>query len=156
MEQNKETLIDCPKTLGKFCYETEISPGIKLWSSLSSGFWTNSLMTEDSNFLNEQLEKLPELHKSIQWKDPNTGLIWLPQTINIPEVGMIFANGTDASNWGWSAVKAIKLSKEEAKKFPIKGQKGKYLTHKADMNNMMNFEQDEFMNGLAFIGIFNK
>ncbi len=153
MEQNKERVIDCPMGFGSFCYETEPFPGVFNWTSLSSGFWSMSLMTEGSDFYNEQFEKLPELHKDIAWKDPNTNLIWIPQTINITNVGMVFANGTDASNWGWSAVRAIKVGKDERKKFPIKGQKGKYLTHKADMENMMNFEQSEFMNGLAYIGV---
>jgi len=157
MEQNNiEKLIDCPKSGGKFCYETEPYPGTKVWMSLSSGFWTNSLMTKGSDFYNEQTINLPSLYVDIEWEDPNTKLIWLPQTINIPNVGMVFVNGTDSTNWGWSAVKSIQVGKDEKKKFPIKGQKGKYQTQKMDMTNMMNFGQDEFMNCLAYLGIFNK
>ena len=32
---------------------------------------------------------------------------------------MVFANGSTVSNWRWAAVKAIKVTEEEKKKYPI-------------------------------------
>jgi len=73
-----DQIINCPKSGGDLCYVTEVSPTIKLYSSLSCGYWTNSLMTEDSEFYKEQIETLPELYKALAWKDEETDLIWLP------------------------------------------------------------------------------
>ena len=62
--------------------------------SLSCGFYSNSLMKEGEDFYQQTIESLPELHKDLAWKDPNTDLIWLPNVINEQSKGMIFANGT--------------------------------------------------------------
>jgi len=51
-----DKIIDCPKSGGNLCYETQVTPEIINWMSLSCGFWTNSLMTEGSEFYNEQME----------------------------------------------------------------------------------------------------
>ena len=46
------------------------------------------------------------------WEDPKTGLVWIPNTINEPGKGMVFANGTNKSNWNWAAVKSIEIPEE--------------------------------------------
>ena len=84
----------------------EVNKEITNYLSLSCGYWTNTLMKEGSEFYEEQLITLPELYKDISWKDPETELIWIPNTINIPELGMVFANGASADEWSWAAVKA--------------------------------------------------
>ena len=104
-----DEIINCPKSGGDLCYKVEINKEITNFLSLSCGFWTNTLMKEDSEFYNEQLSTLPELYKDIAWKDPETDLIWIPNTINIPDKGMVFANGPGADEWSWAAVKAGKL-----------------------------------------------
>ena len=113
---NYDEIIDCPKSGGDLCYKMEISKDITNYLSLSCGFWTNTLMTENSEFYNEQISTLPELHKDLAWKDPNTNLIWIPNTINLPEKGMIFAHGSNIEEWSWAAVKAIPVLEEEKRK----------------------------------------
>jgi hypothetical protein len=121
--------------------------------SLSCGFWTNSFMTEDHEFYMQQMETLPELYKDLAWKDSKTGLVWLPNTINLPEQGMIFANGSDASNWKWAAVKAIKIPKKDQKNHPIPGKPGEFMKFKMDMKNMHLFEERDYIEALSYIGI---
>jgi hypothetical protein len=121
--------------------------------SLSCGFWTNSFMTEDHEFYMQQMETLPELYKDLAWKDPKTGLVWLPNTINNPEEGMIFANGSDISNWKWAAVKAIKIPKKEQKNHPIPGKPGEFMKFKMDMKNMQLFEERDYIEALSYVGI---
>jgi hypothetical protein len=116
--------------------------------SLSCGFWTNSFMTEDHEFYIQQMETLPELYKDLAWKDPKTGLIWLPNTINLPEQGMVFANGPSALNWKWAAVKAIETPEDERKEVM-----GKIQTHKMDMKNMQLFEERDYIEALSYIGV---
>lgn len=151
-----DKIITCPKSGGDLCYETQVTPDITNWMSLSCGYWTNSLMTEGSDFYNEQMEILPELYKELAWKDPATGLVWLPQTINQPTQGMIFANGASADNWMWAAVKAVPVTEEEKHKFPIPKQPGKFYEFRMDMTTMANFEEREFIDALSYIGLLGE
>ena len=148
-----EEIINCPKSGGDLCYKVQVAPEIYNYMSLSCGFWTNSFMTEDHEFYMQQMETLPELYKDLAWKDPETGLIWLPNTINNPEQGMIFANGSGVSNWKWAAVKAIKIPKKEQKNHPIPGKPGEFMKFKMDMKNMQLFEERDYIEALSYIGI---
>ena len=141
-----DTIIDCPKSGGDLCYKVEINKAITNYLSLSCGYWTNTLMQEGSEFYEEQLITLPELYKDISWKDPETELIWIPNTINIPELGMVFANGASADQWSWAAVKAVEL--EEGDEAKVEGQ-----THKMDMTTMKTFVERDYMEALSYIGV---
>ena len=141
-----DEIINCPKSGGDLCYKVEISKDITNYLSLSCGFWTNSLMKEGSEFYNEQIVTLPELYKDIAWEDPETNLIWIPNTINIPESGMVFANGASKDNWSWAGVKAVKL--EEGDEAKVEGQ-----THKMDMSTLKSFAERDYMDALSYIGI---
>ena len=148
-----EEIINCPKSGGDLCYKVQVAPEIYNYMSLSCGFWTNSFMTEDHEFYMQQMETLPELYKDLAWKDPKTGLVWLPNTINNPEQGMVFANGSDISNWKWAAVKAIKIPKKEQKNHPIPGKPGEFMKFKMDMKNMRLFEERDYIEALSYIGV---
>jgi hypothetical protein len=148
-----EEIINCPKSGGDLCYKVQVAPEIYNYMSLSCGFWTNSFMTEDHEFYMQQMETLPELYKDLAWKDPKTGLVWLPNTINNPEQGMVFANGSDISNWKWAAVKAIKIPKKEQKNHPIPGKPGELMKFKMDMKNMRLFEERDYIEALSYIGV---
>ena len=143
---NYDEIIDCPKSGGDLCYKTEINDKITNYLSLSCGFWTNSLMTLDSDFYNEQISTLPELYKDLAWEDPKTSYIWIPNTINIEDKGMIFANGANAMDWKWAAVKAIELEDEDEAK--VEGQK-----YKMDMENMEQFKERDYIDALSYIGL---
>ena len=110
-------------------------------------------MKEGHEFYQTQIETLPELYKDLAWTDPETGLIWLPQTLNIADKGMVFANGTNTQNWGWAAVKAIKVPKKDKKKYPIPGKPGEFMEYRMDMINMKTFEERDYMDALSYIGI---
>ena len=148
-----EEIINCPKSGGDLCYKVQVAPEIYNYMSLSCGFWTNSFMTEDHEFYMQQMETLPELYKDLAWKDPETGLIWLPNTINNSDQGMVFANGTNASNWKWAAVKAIEIPEEDREKHPIPGKPGEFMKFKMDMKNMQLFEERDYIEALSYIGI---
>ena len=148
-----DKIIMCPKSGGDLCYETQVTPEITNWMSLSCGYWTNSLMKEESDFYNEQMPVLPELYKDLAWKDESTGLVWLPQPINEPTKGMVFANGTNVKEWKWSAVKAVPVTEEEKTKYPIPKQPGKFYEWRMDMGTIQHFEEREFIDALEYIGL---
>ena len=148
-----EEIINCPRSGGNLCYKVQVAPEIYNYMSISCGFWTNSFMTEGHEFYMQQMETLPELYKDLAWTDSETGLIWLPNTINIEDKGMVFANGTNASNWRWAAVKALEIPEEDRENHPIPGKPGEFMKYKMDMKNMQLFEERDYMDALSYIGV---
>jgi len=141
-----DEMIICPKTLGDLCYKIEVTKDITNYFSLSCGFWTNSLMTPGSEFYIEQMGVLPELHKAISWVDLKTNLVWIPNTINTPDLGMVYADGTNPQEWAWAAVKAIPLAESDVKANPEQ-------THKMDMKTIKHFKERDYIDALSYIGI---
>ena len=117
------------------------------------GFVTNSLMKKGEQFFEEQFEILPELYKELMGEDEDTGLVWMPNTINLPNKGMVFADGKNGSNWAWAAVKAIPMPEDEKEKFKAKGKNYKF---KMDMENIKHYPESDFMEALEYIGVFEK
>ena len=148
-----DTLTICNHCGSDACYVTENSPTIKTYSCFGCGFTTNSLMKEGEEFYNKQIEVLPELYKDVMFKDKDE-LIWMPTTINLPQQGMIFYNGTSKENTKWSAVRAVKVTEEEKEKYPIKGKPGEYYEWRMDMTTIQSFEMKDFMEALSYIGVF--
>lgn len=147
-----DNLIICDRCGSDACYVQEVNVDIKLYHCYGCGFQSNSAMKRDTEFLKEQLEVLPELYKELMGED-ESGKIWMPSMVNLPSKGMIFANGPSISNWGWSAVKAIPMPEDEAKKFKAKGKDYKW---KMDMSTMKNFPEREYIEALDYIGVFEK
>jgi hypothetical protein len=148
-----EEIIDCPKSGGDLCYKTQVSPEISTYLSLSCGFWTNSLMKEGEEFYEHQMLTLPELYKDLAWKDEKTEMIWIPNTINQPGLGMVFANGPSKKEWGWAAVKSVKIPEENRKNHPIPGKEGEFMEYRMDMDNMQIFHERDYIDALSFVGV---
>lgn len=132
-----DNLIECSRCGSDACYVTEVNDKIKNYSCFGCGFITNTLMTRDSEFLTEQMETLPDLYKELMGEDEN-GLVWMPNTINIPGQGMVFADGTRANNWSWGAV----LPSEEGEKM--------------DMSTIKHFGERDYIEALDYIGVFKQ
>ena len=149
---NADKLIDCPRCKSDACYLQEVNDKITNYQCYGCGFISNTLMIPNSDFMQEQLETLPELYKDLLHEDENKQL-WLPATINLPKQGMVFANGTTPNSWKWSAVKAIKIKEEEKEKYPNPKQPGEYYKFRMDMSTMKVFEERDFMDALSYIGV---
>ena len=149
----KDNLTTCDRCGSDACYIQEVNNEIKNYMCYGCGFVTNSLMKKGEQFFEEQFEILPELYKELMGEDEDTGLIWMPNTINLPNKGMVFADGTRANNWAWAAVKAIPMPEDEAEKFKANGKDYKF---KMDMENIKHYPESDFMEALEYIGIFEK
>jgi hypothetical protein len=149
----KDNLTICPRCGSDACYVQEVNHEIKNYMCYGCGFITNSLMKKGEEFFESQMETLPELYKELMGEDEDTGLIWMPNTINLPNKGMVFADGKNGSNWAWAAVKAIPMPEEEQEKFKAKGKNFKF---KMDMENMKHYPEGDFMEALEYIGVFEK
>jgi len=146
-----DNLVICKRCGSDACYEQKVSPTIKLYYCYGCGFQANTAMTEGSEFLTEQMEVLPDLYKELLGADED-GTIWMPSATNIPDKGMIFADGATGTNWKWGAVKATPISEEEKDKFKKKD--GTYYEYKMDMETLRHFEEREYMDALEYIGVF--
>ena len=148
-----DQLSNCNRCGGNACYVTEVAPGIKTYQCFGCGFCASSPMTEGSEFLKEQMEILPDLYKSLMVVDED-GLVWMPTNINLPETGMIFANGSSPDNWKWAAVKAVRVKEEEKEKFKKKD--GTYFEWKMNMESMKEFDEKDFMEAMDYLGLFKE
>ena len=149
----KDNLTICDRCGSDACYVQEVNHEIKNYMCYGCGFVTNSLMKKGEQFFEEQFEILPELYKELMGEDEDTGLVWMPNTINLPNKGMVFADGKNGSNWAWAAVKAIPMPEDEKEKFKAKGKNYKF---KMDMENIKHYPESDFMEALEYIGVFNK
>ena len=149
----KDNLTTCDRCGSDACYVQEVNHEIKNYMCYGCGFITNSLMKKGEEFFETQMETLPELYKELMGEDENTGLIWMPNTINLPNKGMVFADGKNGSNWAWAAVKAIPMPEDEKEKFKTKGKEYKF---KMDMENIKHYPESDFMEALEYIGVFEK
>jgi hypothetical protein len=149
----KDNLTTCDRCGSDACYVQEVNHEIKNYMCYGCGFVTNSLMKKGEQFFEEQFEILPELYKELMGEDENTGLIWMPNTINLPNKGMVFADGKNGSNWAWAAVKAIPMPEDEKERFKEKGKDYKF---KMDMENIKHYPESDFMEALEYIGVFEK
>ena len=144
-----DNLTTCNRCGSDACYVQEVNDIVKLHFCYGCGFQANSIMTRDSEFFTQQMEVLPELYKELMGEDEN-GLIWMPSAINLPDKGMVFADGSNGENWRWAAVKATLMSEEEKTKFKAKG---KEYDYKMDMTTLQHFPERDYMGALSYIGI---
>ena len=147
-----DNLIICPRCESDACYVDEVSKDIKTHFCYGCGFQTNSLMKEEEEFYNQQIEFLPELYKDLIYTDENE-LKWMPSAINVADKGMVFANGTSSNNWNWSAVKAVPVTEEEKEKYPIPNKEGEFYEWRMDMTTKSNFSERDFMDALSYIKV---
>lgn len=148
-----DSLIHCNRCGSDACYVQEVNESIKNYMCYGCGFQTNSLMKKDEVFFEEQMETLPNLYKELMGEDYD-GKIWMPSTVNLPEKGMVFANGPNASDWKWGAVKAVPVKDENKEKYPVPGKKGEYYKFRMDMDTLKNFNEGDYMEALEYIGVF--
>lgn len=144
-----DNLITCDRCGSDACYVQEVNENVKLHFCYGCGFQANTAMIRNSEFLQQQMEVLPELYKELMGEDEN-GLIWMPSMVNIPDKGMVFADGSKASNWAWGAVKAIPMPEKEKAKFKTKG---KEYDYKMDMTTLQHFPERDFIEALSYIGV---
>lgn len=142
-----DRLVDCDHCGSNACYEQNIQDGLTTKLCMGCGFTTSTLMTENSDIVQQAVNSSPELYKDLAVKDQN-GYIWLPSTITLPGKGIVFIDGTSVEDWKWAAAKAVHITKEERHKFP------KDQTHKMDMTSVQHYGQRDFMDAMEYIGAY--
>ena len=164
MKQLGDKLVNSPICDSNACYESEFQTQdgvVKTWLCMTSGYTTNTTMTEDSEELKFTLEHTAELIKDLrQDHEPPGGgdvLAWFPTVISMPEKGMIFPEPIkDTDDWGWTEVKAVPIPEEEQEKYPDPRNPGKFYKKRMDMKNMKRYNNLCFMDAAEELGMFAK
>ena len=138
MGLENDKLSECSRCKGDACY-TQVVNNITLYSCYGCGFQTSTIMKKGEEFFEEQLEILPELYKSLLGEDEE-GRIWMPQTVNLPQQGMVFAS----------------TAKEYEEKYPIPHKTGEFYEWRMDMTTEKRFPHNDFVEALDYIGIFGE
>ena len=147
-----DNLVICPRCGSDACYIEEVTKEITTHFCYGCGFQSNSLMKEGEDFYNQQITVLPELYKDLFFTDEE-GKIWMPSSVNLPQQGMVFANGSSKEDWGWAAVKAIPVLEEEKTKYPILGKQDEYYEWRMDMTTLKMFPERDYMDALSYINV---
>ena len=119
---------------------------------MSCGYTSTTLNLVGSEVIKHYEENTAELIKDLKWIDSNTNLIWYPIVLNFPSFGIIFPNGTNTSDWSWTAAPAVDIPVEEQKNYPIVGETNQYYTRRVDMKASKSFGRDDFYNACKFLG----
>ena len=127
----KEQMIICPKCGSNACSEVS-NEQLLVWNCFGCGYTSNSTMIEKNIAITESI--MPELYKDLRFVDVK-GYHWYPNSVMLENKSMIFADGKSADDWKWAAVKG----KDD----------------KADMTTKQDFDQNNFMDALEYIGYFN-
>lgn len=143
----KDELTICNRCGSDACYTSNMGADYSIKMCYGCGFTTNTLMTEDSEFLEEQFEVLPEIYKDLVYKDEN-GLHWMPSTINVPDKGMIFIQGKSVEDWNWVSCPAKEIASEDKGSFP------EDATYKMDMSSAKYFKERDFIEAMDYIQLF--
>jgi hypothetical protein len=147
-----DNLINCAHCGSDACYIEEVNQDIKTYFCYGCGFQTNSLMKKGEPFFEEQAKILPELYKDLFYTDKEEK-IWMASSVNLPQQGMVFANGSSKEDWGWAAVKAVPVLEEEKTKYPIIGKPDEYYEWRMDMTTLKMFPERDYMDALSYINV---
>ena len=124
---NKDNLIICKRCGSDACYTQQVGK-ITLYSCYGCGFQTSTVMKRGEKFFEEQMDILPELYKALLGEDED-GLIWMPQTVNLPQNGMVFATAA---------------------------KEGEFYEWRMDMTTEKRFSHKDFVEALDYIGVFGE
>ncbi len=146
----QDKFVTCKKCGSHSCYETEIG-ALKSWVCMKCGFTTNNYLQEGSEEQKSYELTLPELYKDLKFIDVDNNA-WYPSTINFPEKGMVFVDGTSVDNWMWAGVLVKRVDDDEKEAFKKKGTE-EYYAYKVDMKSKKLFGRDDYFESLDYVGL---
>ena len=145
-----ERKITCPNCLNsERCFEEDVNQieQFKSYMCFNCGFTSNSSFSENSDTLNKLLENSTELVKQVSLFDYDRKITWVPTTLNMGKLGIIYPEGTK-DNWMWKFARVRELTEEEKKDPKYGGHE-----HTLDMNNADEYSQYEFLQACKDMGI---
>ena len=145
-----EIKITCPNCLSDtHCFEEDMNQveDFKSYMCFNCGFTSNSSFTENSDTLKKLLDNSTQLVRDVILFDYDRKITWVPTTLNMGKLGIIYPEGTK-TNWNWKLAEVRKLTPEERKDPKYQGHE-----HTLDMENSKTYGQYEFLDACKKMGI---
>lgn len=142
-----DELINCKRCGGNACYKSEVIENVFSFLCFGCGFSSTTLFKLDSEDYTSVVDSLPELYKDLLFTDEDSQ-VWLPATINIPDLGIVFLDGSSVEDFYWTAAKARPLFEEEKDRYP------EGTATKMDMEKAVKFHKSKFMDALEYIDFY--
>ena len=146
-EEIKDGLIECPRCKSHVCYGQKIGSE-ETWLCLTCGFSSTTLMKSGTETEKNVSNKQPKLYQDLRFTDSD-GYVWYPSCMTVPEIGMVYIDGTNLEDWEWVATPMRKLSPKEQRMKQYRGQK-----YVANVKETKRFGKDGFMKAAISIGMF--
>lgn len=153
MTKVADDLVECRRCGSDACYQIHETNYIR-WQCMDCGFYTNTLMLAGSQPVKFLQDDSPELIKDLLYTDED-GFVWAPLIINKPGIGILFPDGTSADSWRWSFAPEVLIPEEQRHRYPVKGEKGAFHTHKVDMSLVKHYDQNDYIVALQDAGLLN-
>jgi len=148
-----EKKITCPNCFNDSqCFEEDLNQfeNFKSYMCFNCGFTSNSSFTENSTTLSQLLENSTQLVRDVKFFDYDRKITWIPTTLNMGKLGIIYPEGTK-TNWNWKLAEVRKLSSEEQQDPQYEGHE-----HTLDLENSKTYGQHEFLDACKEMGIIKK
>lgn len=145
-----EKKITCPNCFNNtHCFEEDINQveNFKSYMCFNCGFTSNSSFTNESESLSQLLDNSTQLVRDVKFFDYDRKITWIPTTLNMGKLGIIYPEGTK-NNWNWKFAEVRKLTPEEQKQPIYEGHE-----HTLDMENAKTYGQHEFLDACKEMGI---
>ena len=153
MLQSDAEKIISPIDGNKHCfYHKDDKTGIESYLCMTSGYTSTSLFVKGSESCKKAIENSPPLVVDLQQYDPERNLIWLPVVLNMGKLGIIWPEG-HKDKWYWKFANMVDIPKEEQKDYPIPGEEGKFYENKLDIENVMTYESNQFLQACMDMGV---
>lgn len=146
--ERKDGFVECPHCGSNMCYAQSVGDQ-ETWMCLTCGFSSTTLMKEGTESEKQVSERQPQLYQDLKFTDRDR-YVWYPAVITLPEVGMVYLDGTSKEDCRWASVPFRKITFKERKLKKFKGQQ-----YVADMQKIQYFSKDNgFIEAAMSIGMF--
>ena len=112
------------------------------------------------DFLLENKDKvdkfLPRLYKDLSKIDFDTNFFWLPAVLDFTNLAILFPDGSNIDDWGWTVAPYEVIPKHERPKYPILGKENEYHTHRVSLKHSQFFPKENFISAMTFLNFLLK
>ena len=101
----------------EYCFqEDDPKTGITSYLDYKTGYTSNSLLEQDSEFVEKIEKEQPQIITDLKIEDDLRGINWYLSVINVPSKGMVYPIGT-SDKWHWESIPVRELNEEEQKEY---------------------------------------
>ena len=130
------------------CYVAPLNEFANTYFCWHCGFNTTDLMREGDFDFDEIELALPQLYLDLAKVD-SEGRKWYPTTINLPDKGTVFVNGSNVHDAQWAGILVRPLTPEEEVKYAKKS-----IKYVSDPTTLRMFGSS-FIDAAEYVGVFN-